>query len=88
MAPKPQNLNPTNLINGPSRFLVCKYLNKSRIRNYMKAIVSTKLEKQTGLLGEILSRILSRPWLDVSQDWSNYSIIMLKIMSEQVDIML
>ena len=35
MAPKPQNHNPTNLKNGPSRFLVSGYPNKSIILKYM-----------------------------------------------------
>ena len=40
MAPKPQNHNPTNIKNGPSRFFVSDYPNKSL----------KKWERQTGLL--------------------------------------
>ena len=67
MAPKPLNHNSADLKNGPNGFSISEYPNKSRITEYVKNSPSKNGKCKLafsfqGLLGDIFSRILSRPW--------------------------
>ena len=67
MAPKPLNHNPTNLKKVPNGFPTSEYPNKCTICTYKKHSLSKNAKYKVaffflGLLGNISSRILSRPW--------------------------
>ena len=67
MAPKPLNHNSPDRKNGPDGFSISEYPNKSRICEYVKNSSSENGKYKLAfsfqsLLGDIFSRILSRPW--------------------------
>ena len=69
MAPKPLNHNPTNLKKFPNGFPTSEYPNKCTICTYKKHSLSKNAKYKVaffflGLLGNISSRILSRPCLN------------------------
>ena len=70
MAPKPLNHNSADLKNGPNGFIISEYPNKSGICEYVKNSSSKngkcKLAFSFQGLGDIFSRILSRPWRNLT----------------------
>ena len=69
MAPKPLNHNPTNLKKVPNGFPTSEYPNKCTVCTYKKHSLSKNAKYKVAffflrLLGNISSRILSRPWCE------------------------